>query len=88
MRDMLSQVLRWGALVFGIFYGFSHQSTLRSQDQKRAAQHQWDRKEKLIQEAKAAYAQKNASRGSGDDGGMFAASPTRMGGGTGMKNMC
>ncbi|KAK3686802.1 F1F0 ATP synthase subunit e, mitochondrial [Vermiconidia calcicola] len=66
-------VLRWGALVFGIFYGFSHQSTLRSQDQKRAAQHQWDRKEKLIQEAKAAYAQKNASRGSGDDGGMFAA---------------
>jgi hypothetical protein len=63
------QVLRWGALVGGIFYGFSHQSTIRSKDRKAAAQHEWDRQTKLIEDAKIAYAEKTQPRQG--DGGTF-----------------
>lgn len=54
-------VLRWGALVLGVFYGFSHQSTINSRDRAAALQHQWDRKAKLIDEAKAEYRKKMIS---------------------------
>jgi hypothetical protein len=67
------QVLRWGALVTGVFYGFTHQSAIRSSDKKAQAQQAWDRKVKLIDDAKAEYARKNAPPGSGD-GGKFVAS--------------
>ena len=59
------QVLRWGALAFGVFYGFSHQTAISSKDKIAAAKHEYERKEKLIQQAKAAWAQKNAPKGSG-----------------------
>lgn len=61
------QVLRWGALVFGVFYGFSHQSSIRSSDRKAAAQHEWDHKIKLIDDAKKAYSEKKTPR-QGDGG--------------------
>ena len=60
MQSPVFQVLRWGALVLGVFYGFSHQSAIHSQDKKAAAQHAWDRKEKIIIDAKAAWAEKQA----------------------------
>jgi F-type H+-transporting ATP synthase subunit e len=55
-------------LAFGIFYGFSHQSAIYSSDKKAAAQHEWDHKVKLIDEAKKKYAEKNRPAGSGDGG--------------------
>lgn len=61
------QVFRWSALAFGVFYGFSHQSAIYSSDKKAAAQHEWDRKVKLIDDAKAKYAEKSRP-GSGDGG--------------------
>lgn len=61
------QVLRWSALVFGVFYGFSHQSAIYSSDKKAAAQHEWDRKVKLIDQAKEKYAKKDQKPGK-DDG--------------------
>jgi F-type H+-transporting ATP synthase subunit e len=66
---MLLQVLRWGALVFGVFYGFSHQSSIKSSDKKIAAQHEWDRKQKLIQQAKSEYVKK--TKPATDDGGTY-----------------
>jgi len=59
------QVLRWGALAFGVFYGFSHQAAITTRDKVAASKHDYERKEKLINEAKAAWAQKNAPKGQG-----------------------
>ncbi|EME49370.1 hypothetical protein DOTSEDRAFT_119772, partial [Dothistroma septosporum NZE10] len=59
------QVLRWGALVFGVFYGFSHQQAITSRDKAAAAQHEWDRKQNLINEAKKQFAEKHSKK-SGD----------------------
>ena len=60
------QVLRWGALAFGVFYGFSHQAAITTKDKIAASKHEYERKEKLINEAKAAWAQKNAPKGQGN----------------------
>lgn len=59
------QVLRWGALTFGIFYGFTHQTAISSKDKIAAEKHDYERKEKLISDARAAWAKKNAPAGSG-----------------------
>jgi F-type H+-transporting ATP synthase subunit e len=67
----LLQVLRWGALVTGVFYGFTHQSAIRSSDKKAAAHHDWERRVKLIDDAKAEYAKKNAPPGQGDGGEFY-----------------
>lgn len=48
-------VLRWSALGFGVLYGIMHQSTIKTADRASAAKHDYERKEKLINEAKAAY---------------------------------
>lgn len=61
------QVLRWGALVTGVFYGFTHQSAIRSSDKKAAEKHDWERKVKLIDDAKAEYKRKSEPQ-SGDGG--------------------
>ena len=66
-----SQVLRWGALVFSVFYGFSHQHAISSRDKQAAYQHEYDRKAKLISDAKAKFAEK--SRPSGGSGGKWLA---------------
>lgn len=57
------QVLRWGALAFGVFYGFTHQTAISSRDKIAAEKHDYERKEKLISDAKAAWAKKNAPAG-------------------------
>ena len=51
-------MLRWGAMVTGVFYGFSHQTAITSRDKAAHAQHEWDSKAKLIDQAKAEYQRK------------------------------
>jgi hypothetical protein len=74
------QVLRWGALAFGVFYGFSHQTAISSRDKIAAAKHEYERKEKLINEAKAAWAQKNAPKSQGSGGKWRVLFPYQYGG--------
>lgn len=62
------QTLRWGALVFGVFYGFSHQSAISTRDKTAAAQHEYERKQHLINDAKAAWQKKNAPQSQGSSG--------------------
>ncbi|KAF1825850.1 uncharacterized protein K489DRAFT_406664 [Dissoconium aciculare CBS 342.82] len=55
-------VLRWGALTFGVFYGFTHQSAIFAREKSAAAHHEYERKSKLIDNAKAAYAEKTSPK--------------------------
>ncbi|KHO00104.1 ATPase, F0 complex, subunit E, mitochondrial [Metarhizium album ARSEF 1941] len=52
-------VLRWSALAAGVFYGFSHQRTITATQRAEHAKHEWESKQKLIDQAKAEYAKKN-----------------------------
>ncbi|KAL2890065.1 atp synthase subunit e [Ceratocystis lukuohia] len=49
-------VLRWSSLAFGVFYGFTHQRAIRSEEKAAAAKHEYEHKESLIAKAKAEYA--------------------------------
>lgn len=63
------QVLRYSALVFGIFYGFSHQRTITAQNHASHIQAEWRHKEDLIQKAKLEWKKKqNPQSFKGDDG--------------------
>jgi hypothetical protein len=59
--------LRWSALGLGIFYGFTHQRAITASQKAEHAQHEYEKKEKLIQQAKAEFAKKK-NPSSGDDG--------------------
>ncbi|KAH9891490.1 ATP synthase subunit E [Xylariomycetidae sp. FL2044] len=48
-------VLRYSALAFGIFYGFTHQRAITSAQKQAAAQKEYEHKQQLIQQAKAEY---------------------------------
>jgi hypothetical protein len=54
--------------VFGVFYGFSHQTAISTKDKVLAEKHEYDHKQKLINDAKAAWQRKNAP--GGGSGGM------------------
>ncbi|KAG4432708.1 hypothetical protein IFR05_011808 [Cadophora sp. M221] len=62
-------VLRYSALGAGIFYGFYHQAKLSSASKLAAINREYERKESLINQAKAEFSKKNApakpSTGSG-----------------------
>ncbi|TKA31686.1 hypothetical protein B0A50_01764 [Salinomyces thailandicus] len=58
-------VLRWGALAFGVFYGFSHQTAISSRDKTAHAQHEYSRKEKLIQQAREEWQRKSQPQPAG-----------------------
>ncbi|KAK3185390.1 F1F0 ATP synthase subunit e, mitochondrial [Lecanicillium sp. MT-2017a] len=61
-------VLRWSALAVGVFYGFSHQRTITATQKAEHNQHEYEKKQKLIDQAKAEYAKKkNPAPASGDD---------------------
>ncbi|KJZ78423.1 hypothetical protein HIM_02461 [Hirsutella minnesotensis 3608] len=61
-------VLRWSALAVGVFYGFSHQRTIRSTQKAEHEKHEYEQKQKLIDQAKAEFAkQKKPQPASGDD---------------------
>jgi F-type H+-transporting ATP synthase subunit e len=63
------QVIRWSALAFGVFFGFSHQRTITATQKAAHDQHEWEHKQKLIDQAKAEYAKlKNPAPASKDDG--------------------
>ena len=63
------QVLRWSALAFGVFYGFSHQRTITATQKADHARHQYESKQKLIDQAKEEFAKlKNPAPASADDG--------------------
>lgn len=49
-------VLRWSALGAGVVYGFVHNRTLYSQAEKKVADAQFKKQEKLIDQAKAEWA--------------------------------
>lgn len=56
----------------GVFYGFSHQRTITTTQRAEHAKHEWESKQKLIDQAKAEYAKKTqpapAATASKDDG--------------------
>lgn len=77
-----ANVLRYSALCLGVFYGFYHQRSITAAQRTSAAQHEYERKQKLIDEAKAAYAKSKKqpasaapaapkSTGSGDELGEY-----------------
>ncbi|KAH7026500.1 ATP synthase subunit E [Microdochium trichocladiopsis] len=51
-------VLRWSALAFGVFYGFTHQRAITAANKAAADQKVYDHKKQLIEQAKAEYAKK------------------------------
>ncbi|KAH7359209.1 ATP synthase E chain-domain-containing protein [Plectosphaerella cucumerina] len=53
-------VLRYTFLGLGVFYGFTHQRTITASHKAAAAQKEYDHKQKLIDQAKAEWAKKNA----------------------------
>ncbi|KAL6869835.1 F1F0 ATP synthase subunit e, mitochondrial [Amphichorda felina] len=53
-------VLRWSALAFGVFYGFSHQRTIRQTQKAEHDEHEWEQKQKVIDQAKAEWAKKTS----------------------------
>jgi hypothetical protein len=53
----------------GIFYGFSHQRTITASQRAEHERHEYESKQKLINQAKAEYAKlKNPAQASADDG--------------------
>ncbi|WYZ42925.1 hypothetical protein EsH8_VI_000624 [Colletotrichum jinshuiense] len=52
-------VLRYTALGLGVFYGFTHQRSITASQKAAAAHQEYERKEKLIEQAKAEFAKKN-----------------------------
>ncbi|KAI0404942.1 ATP synthase E chain-domain-containing protein [Xylaria palmicola] len=55
-------VLRYSALAFGVFYGFTHQRSITTSQRAASAQKEFEHKKHLIEQAKAEYAKsKNPS---------------------------
>ncbi|ORY62260.1 ATP synthase subunit E [Pseudomassariella vexata] len=64
-------VLRYSALAFGVFYGFSHQRTITSTQKAAAAQKEYEHKKQLIEQARAKYAEsKNPTPKSAEQSGL------------------
>ncbi|KAI1399954.1 ATP synthase subunit E [Hypoxylon fuscum] len=49
-------VLRYSALAFGVFYGFTHQRSITSATKAQAAKREYQHKQQLIEQARAEYA--------------------------------
>ncbi|KAI0172056.1 ATP synthase E chain-domain-containing protein [Hypoxylon sp. FL1284] len=48
-------VLRYSALAFGVFYGFTHQRSINSATRTAAAKREYAHKQQLIEQARAEY---------------------------------
>ncbi|KAJ2982321.1 hypothetical protein NUW58_g6468 [Xylaria curta] len=48
-------VLRYSALAFGVFYGFTHQRSITASQRAAAAKKDYEHKQHLINQAKAEY---------------------------------
>lgn len=66
---VLFQVLRYSALGAGIFYGFYHQAKLTTASKLAAIDREYERKQSLINQAKAEFTKKNAPASSKTSGG-------------------
>ena len=62
------QVLRYSALIFGVFYGFLHQRTLNAEAREAHAKQEYKHKESLIQQAKMEWAKKSMPPSAKPDG--------------------
>lgn len=61
---ILIQVLRYGALVTGVLYGFTHDLSLKAEGAKKKEEAEYQKKVKLIEEAKAEYKKLNPPQAS------------------------
>jgi F-type H+-transporting ATP synthase subunit e len=59
------QVLRWSALGLGIFYGFSHQRSINATQKAAHDKHEFEKKQKAIDAAKAEFAKRHPVPSSG-----------------------
>jgi len=55
-------VVRYTALFGGIFYGISHRRTLQAKAEERALDHEVNRRETLLDQARKAWVEKNSSK--------------------------
>jgi F-type H+-transporting ATP synthase subunit e len=53
------QVGRWSALGLGVLYGFTHNRSLHKLESKNKIEQEYERKERLIEQARAEYAKKH-----------------------------
>ncbi|KAM7197793.1 ATP synthase subunit E [Naviculisporaceae sp. PSN 640] len=60
MSSSAANVLRYTALGFGIFYGFTHQRSITAANKAAAEKREYEHKLSLIQKAKEEYAKKHA----------------------------
>lgn len=58
MLTVLLQVLRYSALAFGVFYGFSHQRSINSSNRLASEKREYEHKQQLIKTAKEEFAKK------------------------------
>ncbi|KAI1421066.1 ATP synthase E chain-domain-containing protein [Xylaria sp. FL1777] len=54
-------VLRYSALAFGVFYGFTHQRSINASQRAAAAKREYEHKQHLIEQAKAEYSKTKSS---------------------------
>ncbi|TKA62169.1 hypothetical protein B0A49_08001 [Cryomyces minteri] len=69
MASSGANVFRYSALALGIFYGFYHQSTITASEKLQEITREYERKSKLIDEAKAAYTKKTMPQSAKTAGG-------------------
>jgi len=63
------QVLRYSALVFGVFYGITHQASISATHASNDLNKEYEHKQDLINKAKAAFVKKNMPASSKQPGG-------------------
>jgi len=68
-------VLRYSALIFGVFYGFTHKRTVVTNAETAKAQAEYKHKESLIEKAKAEWAKKNLPASAKTEGGDIISDP-------------
>ncbi|KAK9695232.1 hypothetical protein K7432_013069 [Basidiobolus ranarum] len=69
----LVNVSRYAALALGLTYGFVHRRSLEKSEGQKRIEREYQRKEDLIEQAKAAYAKKKLSEVVAPSGGIITA---------------
>ncbi|KAI8997879.1 ATP synthase E chain-domain-containing protein [Pilobolus umbonatus] len=61
VNSAVANVGRWSALAFGLFYGYTHNISLQNQAEKKKIEAEYHHKERLIEQARLAYAKKQVA---------------------------
>ena len=69
MLTVMTQVLRWGALATGLFYGAYTQLSISAREKIHAEQKAYNHKESLIRQAKAEWAKTHSQEEPKSSGG-------------------